>query len=484
MITLLGSPRRSCDGQTRRETLKVGALSLLGGFFNLPSLLALEQQRRPEQRRGKAKSVILLYLQGGPATQDIFDLKPDAPAGIRTEFKPIATSAPGLQVCEHLPKMARWMHKAVVIRSAFHKGICHSNLPMYTGFDDVRDERPRPTDPPSMGSVCMYAEEQGLLKHQSGRIPSYVYLPCPLGWGEATRKAGPHGGFLGQRYDPLSTECTAFVDRPMKKSDDMQVVRGEPLFKGAELPPDMTIDQLRSRRGLLEQLEQRLRSAEAGPGSQQFTGKQRLAFDLITSAEVRRAFALHQEPDAVRQRYGNSLFGNSALLARRLVERGVRFVNVSWDNMRERFEFPPSNQVWDTHERNFPILRDNHLPHLDQVYSALMEDLEQRGLLDETLVVMMGEMGRTPKINGNGGRDHWTFCYSVVLAGAGIRGGTIYGASDAQAAYVKDKPARIRDICATIYSCLGIDPEMPVYDQGGRPMPVANGGAPLSEILA
>jgi hypothetical protein len=199
---------------------------------------------------------------------------------------------------------------------------------------------------------------------------------------------------------------------------------------------------------------------------------------------VREAFDLKREPSCLRERYGQTLFGNSTLLARRLVERGVRFVNVSWDNFRERFEFPPSNQVWDTHEHNYPILRENHLPNLDLTYSALMEDLEQRGLLDETLVVTMGEMGRTPKINKNAGRDHWTFCYSVLLAGAGIRGGSVYGASDAHAAYIKDNPAHIRDICATIYYCLGIDPEMPVRDHGGRPVPIAHGGQPLREILA
>jgi hypothetical protein len=172
------------------------------------------------------------------------------------------------------------------------------------------------------------------------------------------------------------------------------------------------------------------------------------------------------------------------LLGRRMIERGCRFVNVSWDNMRERFSPPASYGVWDTHQRNFPILRDNHLPQLDQTYTALLEDMDSRGLLDETLVVMMGEMGRTPKINGDGGRDHWTFCYSVVLAGAGIKGGTVYGASDAQAAFVKDKPVRIRDLCATIYECLGIDPETLVYDRGGRPMPVANGGKAVQELLA
>jgi hypothetical protein len=483
MITVLGSPRLSCDGRTRRETLKVGALSLLGGFFNLPSLLALEEARGTAPRKARTKSVLLLYLQGGPATQDMFDLKPDAPAGIRSEFRPVPTSAPGIRVCEHLPRMARWMHRAAVVRTVYHNGGCHNNLPMYTGYDvPPPDDSPRDTDPPSMGSVCLYHERE-VLGQKPGELPNYIYLPCPLGWGEARRKPGPWGGFLGQRFDPLCTECTAYTDRPMQKSDDMQVVRGEPLFKDKDLPEDMTLDRLAGRRTLLQQIDDRLRGTEARPPERAFAGKRRLAFDLVTSARVREAFALDREPDRLRERYGRSLFGNSTLLARRLVERGVRFVNVSWDNFRERFQFPPSNQVWDTHERNFPILKENHLPNLDQTYSALMEDLEVRGLLDETLVVMMGEMGRTPQVNGNGGRDHWTFCYSVVLAGAGVRGGSVLGSSDTHAAYIKDRPVHIRDICATIYHCLGIDPDMPVYDHGRRPVPVAQGGQPLKEIL-
>jgi Protein of unknown function (DUF1501) len=476
VITLLGSPRLSCDGLTRRETLTAGALTFLGGFFNQSSLQAFERNRGASKRPGKAKSVILLYLQGGPATQDMFDLKPDAPDGIRSEFKPIASSAPGISLCEHLPKMARWMHKAAVVRSVYHKGGCHNNLPMYTGYDvPPPDDSPRDTDPPSMGSVCLY-HDQHLLGEKPGELSNYVYLPCPLGWGEARKKPGPWGGFLGHKYDPLYTECTASTDRPMKKSDDMQVVRGEPAFKDIDLAQGMTLDRLSARRDLLDQFDDQSRSAEQK--------HRRLAFDLITSPSVREAFDLSREPQRLRDRYGNSLFGASTLLARRLVERGVRFVNVSWDNFRERFEFPPSNQVWDTHERNFPILRDNHLPNLDQTYSALMEDLDQRGLLDETLVVMMGEMGRTPKLNKDGGRDHWTFCYSVVLAGAGIRGGSVYGASDRHAAYIKDKPVHIRDMCATIFHCLGIDPEMPVHDRGGRPIPVAQGGEAVKDIIA
>jgi hypothetical protein len=203
---------------------------------------------------------------------------------------------------------------------------------------------------------------------------------------------------------------------------------------------------------------------------------------LLTSSRVRAAFDLKAEDPRLLERYGRTLFGQSTLIARRLVEEGVRFVNVTWDLFWDRVQV--DYDAWDTHTRNFHILRENKLPHFDQTYSALLEDLAQRGLLDETLVVVMSEMGRTPRINGNGGRDHWTFCYSVVLAGAGIRGGTLCGASDAQAAYVKDRPVSTSDICATIYQCLGIDPEMPVHDRSGRPVPIAHGGQPIREILA
>jgi hypothetical protein len=485
MITMLGSPRLCCDGLTRRETLKAGALSLLGGFFNLPSLVAMEGSGSSHVRAGKAKSVLLIYLQGGPATQDMFDLKPNAPAGIRSEFRTIATSAPGVAICEHLPRMARWMHRAALVRSAYHEGICHSNMPMYTGYDGVRDQDRRASDPPSMGSVCAYHEREVLGK-QPGVLPNYVYLPCPLGWGEVVVKGGPWAGFLGQHYDPLCTECTAYLDQPQASgpSDDMQRVRGEILFRETELPAGMTVDRLNSRRSLREQIDEQVRTVENQPALRGYTRNEQLAYDLIASASVREAFDLSREPARVRDRYGQTLFGNTLLLGRRLVERGVRFVNVSWDNMRQRFSPPASNQVWDTHERNFPILRENHLPHLDQTFSALMEDLDQRGLLDETLIVMMGEMGRTPRINANGGRDHWTFCYTVLLAGAGIRGGSVYGESDAHAAYVRNNPAHVRDICATIYHDLGIDPEMCVYDHGRRPIPIAHGGRPLRDILA
>ncbi len=475
-IRVLGTPRRACDGITRRETMAVGALSFLGGFFHQSNLLALEKNRASSVRVGKAKSVVLLYLQGGPPTQDMFDLKPEAPDSVRSEFRPIDTTSPGISVCELLPQTAQWMHKAAVVRSVYHNGGCHKNIPMYTGHDiNLPDEEFRDSDPPSMGSVCAY------LADQPGPLPPYVYLPCALGWGEGRKKGGPHAGFLGRHYDPFCTECTAFVDKPPDEIWSPQVLRGEPHLGETELMGGLTLDRLRDRRRLLDQFDDQLRRRDAAPASAEYGRRQQLAFDMLTSPAVREAFDLTREPDRLRDRYGRTLFGSSTLLARRMVEAGVRFVNVSWDNFSKRFQV--SQAAWDTHERNYPMLRETLLPGLDQTYSAFLEDLEDRGLLDETLVVMMGEMGRTPKVNAKGGRDHWTACYSVVLAGAGIRGGSVHGASDQHAAYIKDKPVHIRDIVATIYHCLGIDPATIVRDQSDRPIQIAHGGEPITEIL-
>jgi hypothetical protein len=478
MLTMLGSPRRTCDGLTRRETLTVGALSLLGGYFNLPSLLALEEARSRQARPGKAKSVILLYLLGGAATQDMYDLKPNAPSGVRSEFKPISTTVPGIQVCEHLPRSAQWMHRAALVRSVNHKAGCHNCLPSYTGYEvPMPDQHPRDSDPPSMGSVCEF------LKDGEREFPAYVYMPCWLGWGQAFRRAGPYGGFLGQRYDPFFTECNPHPDPGVKASPGKPaVVRGQPLLPNSSLGPDLTLDRLNTRQGLLQQLDDQIRKAEAQPAIDRFSRTQQKALGLLTSTRFKKAFDLTNEDPKTLDRYGRTLFGNSTLIARRLVEEGVRFVNVTWDLFWDRGKV--DYDCWDTHTNNFAILKENKLPYLDLTYTALLQDLHDRGLLDETLVVIMSEMGRTPRLNPNGGRDHWTFCYSVLFAGTGIRGGAVCGASDAQAAYVKDRPVSTGEICATIYQCLGIDPDLTVNDRTGRPVPIAQGAKPIREILA
>jgi hypothetical protein len=464
---------------TRRETLRAGGLAVLGGL-SLERLVAAEDASSPVVPAGKAKSVILLYLLGGAATQDMFDLKPRAPVEVRGEFRPIATSVAGIQICEHLPQTARWMHKAALVRSVNHKAGCHNTLPSYTGYEAMLDNIVSTKDsyPPSMGSVCEY------LNPKAGVLPAYVYMPCYLGWGQSIVRPGPYAGFLGRHRDPLFTECSPHIDAdaPAERPGYPQVLRGEPRLPAGVLGEEITIDRLNARRGLLDQIDNALRAADGPTASAQYERQRERAFGLLTSPQARAAFDLEREDPALRDRYGRTLFGQSALIARRLVEAGVRFVNVTWDCYWERLKL--QYDCWDTHTRNFPILRDYNLPYLDLTYSALMEDLDLRGLLDETLVVVMSDFGRTPKINANGGRDHWTFCYSVLLAGAGIRGGAIYGASDSQAAYVKDKPVSTGDICATIYQALGINPAMTVPDHTGRPIPIAHGGQPIGEILA
>jgi len=474
MLTLLGSPRRCCDGLTRRETLQAGALSILGGL-TLPQYLAAREQGAGQ---GPAKSVIVLYLLGGAPTQDMWDLKPSQPAEVRGEFNPIATNVPGVQICEHLPRTAQWMHRIALVRSVNHKAGCHNTLPSYTGFEQPLDNivSTKDTYPPSMGSICEY------LNPDPAARPAYVYLPCYLGWGQSIRRPGPYGGFLGQAYDPLFSECNPTVDNPPDKPYYAQVLRGRPYIPNSTVANGLTLDRLDARRSLLDQFDAGRRLQERGGQAARYSREQARAWSLLTSSQVRSAFDLDQEDPALLARYGNSLFGNSALVARKLVQAGVRFVNVTWDCYWERLNL--QFECWDTHARNCGILKDYNLPHLDMTLTALLEDLERHGILDETLVVILSDMGRTPKLNGNAGRDHWTFCYSVVFAGAGVRGGAVYGASDAQAAYVKENPVSTGDVCATIYQCLGIDPEMLVRDQLGRPIPIAHGGTPIHPILA
>lgn len=483
MLTLLGSRRQSRDGITRRESLKAGALSLLGGF-GLPQLLKAEETR-PAGRPGRAKSVILLYLLGGAATQDMVDLKPAAASEVRGEFRPMATRVPGFHVCDQLPRLAQWTDRIALVRSLNHRAGCHNTLPSYTGQDGVLPDivSTRDTYPPSMGSVCEY------LRHQEGgdrarrELPDYVYMPCHLGWGQAIRRPGPYGGFLGQRFDPLYTEVTPSRDPlgPTPAPGRPVPVLGEPRLPDSTLAEGLTLDRLASRRGLVHQLEDQIRGLEGQHAVDRFGRTQQRAYNILTSSEVRGAFDLSREDPRLRERYGRTLFGNCSLIARRLVESGVRFVNVTWDLFWDRV--PINYDSWDTHTRNFPILREVNLPEFDRVYTALLEDLRTRGLLEETLVVVMSEMGRTPRINGNGGRDHWPHCFSMWFAGGGVRGGTIVGESDAQAAYVKDRPISPADICCTIYELLGVDPDLMVPDRNGRPLGIGHGGQVIREIV-
>jgi hypothetical protein len=329
-----------------------------------------------------------------------------------------------------------------------------------------------------MGSVCEF------LKNPLDDLPAYVHLPAPLGWGGGPTKAGPYAGFLGKRFDPLEAFCEPFVDKGVRTDvrEDPAIMRGIPRLPDQTLAAGVTLDRLSNRRSLLEQLDRELKRPQVQSALATFDRYQHRAFDVLTSNKLRNAFDPDRIDASVRSRYGDTLFGNSAFIGGNLVQAGVRFVTVLWDWYNGRIS-NLQDFGWDTHMWNFQILK-RYLPQVDLAFSALMEDLQARGLLDETLVVIMSDFGRTPRINKDAGRDHWIHCYSVLFAGAGIRGGTVYGQTDEQAAWVKDRPVSTADICATIYAALGIDPHLTMTDRLGRPVPVAQYGEPIADILA
>jgi hypothetical protein len=477
MFRILGGSTRLCDGITRRELLRVGSLSLFGGM-SLPRLLQAASGHFTTgkgARQGRARSVILFNLLGGPSHQDMFDLKPDAPPEIRGEFRPIATSLTGLQICEHLPRTARWMHRATLIRTVTHTYNAHNPLAMLTGFAGGENGQifAKQSDPPDIGAVCQYL---GLGPRD---LPGAVCMPCYPGWGEGIRRPGPYGGWLGSQYDPLFTVCSpTFPRQPKVPHYDPVPPIGDPRVPSLDALPEMSAIRLDSRRSLVEQIDGRFKAAESSAAIDRLDQFQRRAFDLISSRKTRDAFDLSQEPDRVRDRYGRNLSGSSLLLARRLVEAGVPFISVHAEI------FGNTGHSYDMHENNFGMLKDHNLPILDRAYPALVQDLDDRGLLDSTLVVVMGEMGRSPKVNGKAGRDHWPQCGFSLLTGGGVRSGMVYGSSDKHAAYPRDNPVSPADLVATTYHLLGIDPHLMLPDRTGRPIPIAHGGEPIRGVIA
>jgi len=467
MLRILGHAATTCDGVTRREVLRAGALTLFGSLA-LPTVAAAKATRPA----AKAKSVILLDLFGGPSHLDMFDPKPDAPAEVRGEFGVIDTALPAVKVSEHLPRLARWLGRTSLIRTLSHPYNSHNPYAVMTGFtggNDVRDYYSRPSDWPSMGSVCHFA---GL-----GRpgVPPYVCLPALPGYSQGLRRCGPYGGFLGTRYDPLFSTCDPQFPRPIDGTKDFYdpgyVPMGEP--KLPSLRSELTLDALDRRRTLLQQLDAEAAKLDAAAP---MTRKQDEAFDLLLSPRARKAFELDQEPPAVRDRYGRDVFGSCMLLARRLVETGVTFITIHTETK--------GNGHWDTHENNFNMLKQFLLPWFDRGLSVLLEDLDDRGLLDTTLVVTMGDMGRSPRVNGKAGRDHWPQCGFCLLAGGGTKAGHVHGASDKTGSYPKDHPVSPGDICATIYELVGVDPNIMVPDPAGQPHSVTHGGAPIRTVIA
>jgi Protein of unknown function (DUF1501) len=466
MLRILGNGARPCDGFTRREALRVGGLSLFSGV-TLSRLLRAEAASAASGR-GSAKSVILLNLFGGPPHQDLFDLKPLAPAQIRGEFQPIDSAVPGVQIGELLPRIAQVMDRCTLIRTYSHKYNSHNPYNVFTGFDGGNDQEnyfAKRSDHPSIASVCQF------VRPHVGDVPPYVVLPAFPGYSQALRRSGPYGGYLGSQYDPLFTLLKP--TRATKVKDYEPVVPvGTPELPSLDALPDVTADRLDHRHTLLRQLD-RVERSRAVDVLDHF---QRQVFTLLTSSKTRAAFDIAREPDAIRDRYGRTLWGESLLMCRRLVEAGSAFVSVNWE------EGQTANH-WDLHENNFGMCRVM-APIVDQIVSALVVDLEQRGLLDSTLVIVMGEMGRTPRINAKAGRDHWPQCGFVLLAGGGTKRGFVLGKTDAEAAYPVERPVSAGDLAATIYQLLGIDPHLTVDDLSGRPIHIAHGGDPVWEVVA
>ena len=470
MLRILGNSSSLNDGVSRRTALAVGGLSLFGSIHQTGFLQASERSAAP--RPGTAKSIVLLNLFGGPPHQDLFDLKPSAPVEIRGEFKPIDTVIPGLKIGELLPLTAQIMDRCTLIRTYSHRYNSHNPYNVFTGFDlgdDKENYFAKRTDHPSMGSVCHY------LKMGANDVPSYVILPAYPGFSQALRRAGPYGGYLGTQHDPL---FTIWDKKFASKGSFYQpaAALGTPILPSLDSLPDVTADRLNRRHSLLDQLDHSLASVEKSRAATGMSHFQQQAFSLLTSPKTRGAFDLSQESAAQRDRYGRTVWGDSLLIGRRLVEAGSTFVSVNWEEA-------DSGNHWDLHNNNFGMCRAL-VPTMDQIVSALILDLEERGLLDSTLVVVMGEMGRTPRVNKNAGRDHWPQCGFILMAGGGTKRGFVLGRTDEQAAYPIDRRVSAGDFVATIYQLLGVDPAMTVDDLSGRPMHISHGGEPVWEVIA
>jgi hypothetical protein len=454
------------DAMIRLGQLGAGALALpelLQARANTPSLA--------QPRSGTADSCIYLFLWGGPPQHDTFDLKPDAPAEIRGEFGPIQTKVPGINICEKLPRLARLADKYAIVRSLTHPSNNHEPSVQYmlsgkAGAPNLAvpmNQRKR-SDFPNIGSVVSYFREPGAL-------PAAATIPRPIGHGGVTY-TGTYGGFLGPKHDPLEREAASDT--------------GQSINHPTTPLPELPLARLTARNGLLEALEEKRQRPILKSGSDGIQLYREQALRMICSSTAQQAFDLTREPGRVRDRYGRNEYGESFLLARRLVEAGVSLVTISW-----MYIFPGGrvSNVWDNHagygiygaKTGFDLLRGpTLLPPLDQGLSALIEDLIDRGLFERTLIAAAGEFGRTPKVTKDGGRDHWGACQSVLFAGGGIRGGQVYGKSDKIAAYPSDNPVSPPDFLATIYHALGIDPEGEVRDNQTRPHRVCEGKPILS----
>lgn len=453
--------RRHRPAVSRRDFVGAGSLGLLG--LGLPTLLGPKIQAGDSQLLPRsAKRCIFLFAWGGPSQIDTFDPKPEAPKEVRGEFQPIATETPGIFISEHFQQIAQHTDKLAIVRSLTHDDPAHlsSGHLALTGHlapvikSDA--EPPSERDTPHLGSMLAH------LRGASGNLPPFVTIPWYAAHSAAPggRAPGQTGGWLGRGHDPFLV--TGDPSQPDWKIDTLELMGG------------VSTDRLERRQSLLDAFDERHWRSEAGQPPQ-FNWDRQRAVELLTSPAVRQAFDLTAEPDPVRERYGRNIHGQSVLLARRLVEHGVPIVSVNWHDDHRNY--------WDTHGNVFSRLKNDLIPPTDRAFSALLEDLERSGLLEETLIVWVGEFGRAPVINGSAGRDHHPFCYSGLLAGGPIRGGQTYGTSDPRAHYPESLPVRPQDFMSTIMLALGIGEETMIADRVGRPH-LLHQGKPLRELFA
>lgn len=455
MFKILDEAVAPTAGINRRVWMGIGGIGL--GGLSLSQLLA-SQARTTSKRPARAKSVIIFGLNGGPAQHETWDPKPNAPAEIRGQFGTIATRTPGLRVCELMPRTALLTHKLAVLRAVVTNDNAHSSsgYQMLTGVPHAplsqESSAPRaPNNWPSMGAMLR------ALRPETGGLPSAITIPEHI-WNDGNFPwPGQDAGFLGTRYNPWLIHCDP----------------SDPSFRvpSLSLPGDVPPLRFDERRSLLEQVNHHFDGAQRTATSESFSQHARKASQLIHSPAARRAFDLESESPALRERYGNSRFAQSCLLARRLVESGVGLVQINWTRIKDQ----PNGGGWDTHSKHNEAIRSLLMPIMDRAFSALIEDLEVRGLLDETLVVWFGEFGRTPRFNKEGGRDHWGSCFSLALAGGGIQGGVVYGSSDKSAAFPMDGRVEPCDLIATIFHCLGYAPDTEIRDSLNRPLPLSRG---------
>lgn len=468
MFTLESQGSRRRDGLSRRELIRVGGLGLFG--LTLDGLVSNTSAMPPPQsaslRPGKAKSCILLFMLGGPPQHSTWDPKPQAEAEVRGEFDAIATSVTGVQISELMPKTAVLADRLAILRAVSTNDNAHSSsgYAMMTGrpHSPLNFENANPGAPnnwPTVGAVVQHLQTERGAMPASIRLPHHIYNTDRSVW------PGQDSGWLGPAADPWLFRCEP-------GNEEM----GVPDF---QLPADVPLARFSERRNLLAQLDQRLNRLETHAEFEKLTVQNKQAFNLLTSAESFRACDLSLESAPTRNRYGRHPFGQSVLMARRLVEEGVKLVQVNWYRGPDE---PADAPCWDTHAREAKRLKEDLAPPFDAALSSLIEDLEHRGLLEETLVICMGEFGRTPKFNANGGRDHWGHAFSIALAGGGVKGGVVHGSTDKHAAFPIEGLVQPQDLTATLFHCLGYAPATEIRDPLGRPFPISSGNV-IQEIL-